>query len=268
VRLRKLTLAIALTALAAGTLAAPAVAGDPSISKLKQQLRQAKQLRERARERARLAAAGLAGARELHAATSVAGDPAMLTPATPDPATLDTATLDPATPDPATPEPLSALVVPPVSMDPTLAAALLADGVVTADEVAAQQARSVRAGRLARRWTVKVRRLQRGIRRLQQIAEWNRRGQWKPLIEIAGRKYGVGTAGLYRMMMLESGGSRTIGTTYKGLFQYYPSTWSGSWNPWRHESIYNGWAQIRATAYALSRGMGRSQWPNTYPMAF
>ena len=78
----------------------------------------------------------------------------------------------------------------------------------------------------------------------------------------------MSTAGLYRMMMLESGGSRTIGGTYKGLFQYYPSTWSGSWNPWRGESIYNGWAQIRATAYALSRGMGRSQWPNTYPMAF
>jgi len=262
VRLRKLTLAIALTALAAGTLAAPAVAGDPSISKLKQQLRQAKQLRERARERARLAAAGLAGARELHAATSVAGDPATLDPATLDP------TLDPATLDPATPEPLSALVVTPVSMDPALAALLLADGVVTADEVAAQQARSVRAGTLARRWTLKVRRLQRRLRTLQRIAAWNRRGQWKPLIEIAGKKYGVSTAGLHRMMMLESGGSRTIGSTYKGLFQYYPSTWSGSWNPWRRESIYNGWAQIRATAYALSRGMGRSQWPNTYPMAF
>jgi hypothetical protein len=229
------------------------VAGDPPISKLKQQLRLAKQLRERARERARLAAAGLAGARELHAATSDAGDPA---------------TLDPATLDPATPDPLSALVVPPVSMDPTLAATLLADGVVTADEVAAQQERSVRAEKLARRWTVKVRRLQRRLSRLQDIAEWNRRGHWKPLIEIAGKKYGVSTAGLHRMMMLESGGSRTAGTMYKGLFQYCPSTWSGSWNPWRRESIYNGWAQIRATAYALSRGMGRSQWPNTYPMAF
>ena len=252
-RLRKLTLAIALTVLVAGIVAAPAVAGDPSISKLKQQLRNAKQLRERARERARAAAAGLAGARQLHAATSVAS-----APATPEPATLG----------PATPEPSPALFAPPVTMDPVLAATLLADGVVTADEVAAQQARSVRAMKLARRWSVKVRRLQQRIRTLQQIAGWNRRGQWKPLIEIAGRKYGVSTAGLHRMMMLESGGSRTAGTTYKGLFQYYPTTWSGSWNPWRRESIYNGWAQIRATAYALSRGMGRSQWPNTYPMAF
>jgi hypothetical protein len=140
--------------------------------------------------------------------------------------------------------------------------------VVTADEVAAQQARSDRAGKLASRLSVRVRRLQRRIRALQQIAGWNRRGQWRPLIEIAGKKYGVSATGLYRMMMLESGGSRTAGTTYKGLFQYYPGTWSGSWNPWRRESIYNGWAQIRATAYALSRGMGRSQWPNTYPMAF
>lgn len=262
-RLRTLTLAIALTVLAAGIVTTPAVAGDPSISKLKQQLRHAKQLRERARERARLADAGLAGTRELHAATSVAGIPATLDPATPDPATLE-----PATADPATAEPLSAFVIPPISMDPALAAALLADGVVTADEVAAQQARSIRARTLADRLSVRVRRLQRRIRTLQQIAEWNRRGQWRPLIEIAGSKYGVSAAGLHRMMMLESGGSRTAGSTYKGLFQYYPSTWSGSWNPWRHESIYNGWAQIRATAYALSRGMGRSQWPNTYPMAF
>ena len=262
-RPRKLTLTIALTVIAAGIVAAPAVAGDPSVSTLKQQLRHAKQLRERARERARLAAAGLAGARELYATTSVAG-----VPTTPEPAELDPATPEPATLDSATPEPLSALAAPPVSMDPTLAATLLADGVVTADEVAAQQARSVRTAELARRWAVKVRRLQGRIRSLQRIAEWSRRGQWKPLIEIAGKKYGVSTAGLYRMMMLESGGSRTAGTTFKGLFQYYPSTWSGSWNPWRHESIYSGWAQIRATAYALSRGMGRSQWPNTYPMAF
>jgi len=70
-------------------------------------------------------------------------------------------------------------------MNPDLAADLLADGVVTADEVAAQQARSVRTKRLARRWSLKVRRLQQRIRSRQQIAEWNRRGKWKPLIEIA-----------------------------------------------------------------------------------
>jgi hypothetical protein len=242
VRFRTLFIALALTVLAAGVIAGPAVAGSPSINKLRQQLRHAKQVRQHARDRARAAAADLAGARTLFAATNAA------TEVTPDPA--------------ATP------FVPPASMDQVLAAVLLADGVVTADEVATQQARSARTQRMARRWSVKVRRLQQRIRRLQQIAEWNRRGQWKPLIEIAGRQHGVSPAGLYRMMMLESGGRRTVGGTYKGLFQYYPSTWAGSWNPWRHESIYNGWAQIRATAYALGKGMGPSQWPNTYPMAF
>jgi hypothetical protein len=242
VRFRTLFIALALTLLAAGVVAGPAVAGDPSVGKLKQQLRHAKQLRQRARERARAAAADLAGARQLFAATNATAE------LSPDPAALP--------------------IVPPASMDQTLAAALLADGVVTADEVAAQQARSARTQKLARRWTAKVRRLQQRLRRFQQIAAWNRRGQWKPLIEMAGKKHGVSSAGLYRMMMLESGGRRTVGGMYKGLFQYHPGTWAGGWNPWRHDSIYNGWAQIRATAYALSKGMGPSQWPNTYPMAF
>jgi len=243
VRFRTLLIAIALTVLAAGVIAGPAVAGSPSIGKLKRQLRHAKQSRQHARERVRAAAADLAGARELYAATNVAAEGV-----TPDPA--------------ATP------VVPPATMDQTLAASLLADGVVTAEEVAAQRTRSARTQKLAHRWTTKVRRLRKRLTSLRQIAEWNRRGQWKPLIEIAGKQYGVSAAGLYRMMMLESGGRRAVGGMYKGLFQYYPGTWAGSWNPWRRESISNGWAQIRATAYALSKGMGPSQWPNTYPMAF
>ncbi len=153
-------------------------------------------------------------------------------------------------------------------MNQAIAATLMADGVVTADEVAAQQRRATRAKELARHWKTKVRRLKKKLHALRQIAGWNGRGQWKPLIDIAAAKYGVSAAGLHRMMMLESGGRRAVGGMYKGLFQYYPSTWAGSWNPCRHESIYNGWAQIRATAYAVSRGMGPSQWPNTYPMAF
>jgi len=252
VRLRKLTIGLALILLAAGVFAAPALAKDPSVSTLKQRLQYAKHKRDRAHERVVAAAANLAGARELLAATG--GNQSAPAPAaTPDPAATDTA--------------VNGLTVP-AGMSPELAAALLADGVVTADEIAGLQARRTAAKRVERRWTVKVRVLQKRIRQLKRIAVWNRRGQWKPLIDIAGKKYGVSTAGLYRMMMLESGGSRTIGGTYKGLFQYYPGTWTRSWNPWRHESIYNGWAQIRATAYALSRGMGRSQWPNTYPMAF
>ena len=241
-RLRTLIITIALTVLAAGVIAAPAVAGSPSLPKLKQQLRHDRQSRQHARERARAAAADLAGARELFAATNPTGLGAEAPAALP--------------------------VTPPATMGQALAAALLADGVVTGDEVTALQRRSLATARVAHRWNVRVRRLQQRVRELAQIARWNRRGEWKPLIAIACRQYGVSQAGLYRMMMLESGGSRTIGGTYKGLFQYYPSTWAGSWNPWRHLSIYDGWAQIRATAYALGRGMGPSQWPNTYPMAF
>ena len=154
-------------------------------------------------------------------------------------------------------------------MDQALAATLLADGVVTADEVAAQQARSVRAQKLARRWTVKVRRLQQRLRSLAadrrvepaRPVEAAHRDRRQEVRRQRGRPASHDDAGVRRPA---DGRQRT----YKGLFQYYPSTWAGSWNPWRHESIYNGWAQIRATAYALSRGMGPSQWPNTYPMAF
>lgn len=235
-----ITLILALVAF--GVAAGPAAAKDPSISKLKQKLRGAKQHRDKARERARRATADLAGARELYAATNP-GEGALLDPAV-------------------------AQVVPPATMSQTLAATLLADGVVTSDEVAAQQARKARVRKLERKWAAKVHDLKKRIRTLKQIADWNRRGKWKPLIQIACKKYGVSAGGLHRMMILESGGRRAVGSTYKGLFQYCPSTWAGSWNPWRRESIYDGWAQIRATAYAISRGMGPSQWPNTYPMAF
>ena len=143
-RFRTLIITIALTVLAAGVVAAPAVAGDPSLPKLKQQLRHAKQSRDRARVRARAAAADLAGARELFAATNVvaAGSQA--------PAVMP--------------------MTPPATMSQLLAATLLADGVVTADEVTALQARSTAATRVARRWTVSVRRLQRRVRELVQIA--------------------------------------------------------------------------------------------------
>jgi hypothetical protein len=248
VRLRNLTLSLALVLLASGVFAAPLMAKDPSVSTLKQRLGHARQLQRRAHDRVTLAAANLAGARSL-----------VVTADLPD-TTAGGATADPAT--------TTGAIDVPAGMSPKLAATLLADGVVSAKEVATLRTRLAAAKRVAHRWDVRVRQLKQRIRRLRQIAEWNRRGKWKPLIEIAGKKYGVSASGLHRMMMLESGGSRTIGTTYKGLFQYYPSTWSGSWNPWRHESIYNGWAQIRATAYAISRGMGPSQWPNTYPMAF
>ena len=193
-RLRTLIITIALTVLAAGVIAAPAVAGSPSLPKLKQQLRHARQSRQHARERARAAAANLAGARELFAATNAAG--------------LEAET------------PAASPVTPPATMDQALAAALLADGVVTADEVTALQTRSAATARVAHRWSVRVRRLQQRVRELAQIARWNRRGEWKPLIAIACKEYGVSQAGLYRMMMLESSGQRTVGGPYHGLFQF------------------------------------------------
>ena len=264
---RTLAIAITLTVLAIGIVAAPAVAGQRTLPQLKQQLRLAEQLRQRARERARVAAMSVAGARELYALTGTTGGLTAPEPtATPSPDPTASPTPEPtATPSP---EPGVTALVLPAGMSQTLAARLLADGIVTADEVSALQTRLAASRTLAHRWAVKARTLHRQVRHLAQIRGWNRSGQWKPLIEIAGRKYGVSPAGLYRMMMLESGGRRSAGSRYKGLYQYYPGTWYGDWNPWRHESIYDGWAQIRATAYALGRGMGPSQWPYTYPMAF
>lgn len=265
-RLRQITITLTLILLASGVFAVPALAGDPSVKSLKQRLRHAKQLRLRAHDRLAAAAADLAAAREYVAATTT--EPAPTPEATPSPTVTPDAAPSPAvSPDAATTT-AEAPVAIPTLMQPGLAADLLADGIVTSEEISSLEARLTVAKRAVRRWNLRVRRLQRRLDVLQQIAAWNRDGRWRPLIAVAAARYHVSADGLYRMMMLESGGRRTVGATYKGLFQYYTSTWSGTWNPWRHESIYNGWAQIRATAYAIGRGMGPSQWPNTYPMAF
>ena len=236
---RRILTILALALIALATLAPSVSATQVSDAQLKAQLRNAKQRLRLARERAHKAGADLAAARELWAPTT--GDQLATAPLT---------------------------VIAPVGLEPALAARLLADGVVSDEEIAALQTRVSHARRLVHRWSVKARHLAKRVHRRRQIATWARRHDWRPLIEIAGHKYGVSSTGLYRMMMLESGGRATAGTTYKGLFQYSPSTWSSHWNPWRHESIFNGWAQISATAFALSKGMGASQWPNTYPMAF
>ena len=237
-RLIPTILVLAVAALA--TPATSASAAQVSDAQLKAQLRNARRQLRLAHERVRRASADLAAALQLQAQT---GDGRTATPPTG--------------------------VTLPAGMDPALAARLLADGVVSAEEIAALQTRVSHTGRLVHRWKIKVHRLAKRVHRRRQIATWARRHDWRPLIEIAGRKYGVSPAGLYRMMMLESGGQPTVtGGPYNGLFQYTPSEWVRHWNPWRHESIFNGWAQIRATALALSKGMGPSQWPNTYPMAF
>jgi soluble lytic murein transglycosylase-like protein len=97
-----------------------------------------------------------------------------------------------------------------------------------------------------------------------------RAGDWKALIRRASRKYAVSAEGLYRLMIMESGGRATaVGAgRYYGLYQYSLGTWRAQWNPWRAENVFDGSAQIEATAYAVKKGMGGSLWGNTYPRAF
>ena len=94
-------------------------------------------------------------------------------------------------------------------------------------------------------------------------------GPWWTLIKSAAAGNGLWAEGLYRLMLAESGGSAAASNGVDdGLFQYAPGTWKGSWNPWRSASIFDGGAQIRATALAIHLGYGPSWWPSTYPWAF
>jgi peptidoglycan hydrolase CwlO-like protein len=97
-------------------------------------------------------------------------------------------------------------------------------------------------------------------------------GGWWPAIKDAGAANGISADGLYRLMMIESGGNASIvggsGGRFCGLFQYFPGTWKGSWNPWRGESIFSGTAQIKATAFAIKMGKGPSWWSPSYQWAF
>jgi hypothetical protein len=136
----------------------------------------------------------------------------------------------------------------------------------TSPTVEELKARVVRMRRVVRMWQQRVRRLAEQYRLERMMVTWERRGKWMPIIEMAAAKYHVKADGMYRMMMRESGGQRCAGANgaYKGLFQYWTGTWSGSWNPWRHDSIYDGSSQIYATAYAISRGMGPQMWTTTW----
>jgi len=95
-------------------------------------------------------------------------------------------------------------------------------------------------------------------------------GPWWSLIEQAAAVNGVSARGMYKLMMIESGGDASIVGPggYYGLFQYAPSTWKGSWNPYRGHSITDGSAQIKATALALRLGYGHAWWDPSYSYAF
>jgi peptidoglycan hydrolase CwlO-like protein len=95
-------------------------------------------------------------------------------------------------------------------------------------------------------------------------------GPWWSLIQSAAASNDVSARGMYRLMMIESGGSATIVGPggYYGLFQYAPTTWKGSWNPWRSSAITDGAAQIKATALAIRQGYGHAWWDPSYTWAF
>jgi soluble lytic murein transglycosylase-like protein len=257
---------------------APTAFADTSTAELRAKLRSSRQALRAKRARLKLVRADLEAARQLFALYAdtpledvidgVVGD---------EPSFTEVAlTAD----DPAADDPIDEPAVSDGTADATVADAALVDAsgeeadvlpeviVPSVDDIAALERRVARLRASARGWRERVEDLARRVRRRERIAEWNRRGEWRPLIELAARRYGVNASALYRLMIYESGGRRTAGTTYKGLFQYLPGTWQASWNPWADASIYNGWAQIRATAYAIKRGCGPSMWPSTYPRAF
>jgi peptidoglycan hydrolase CwlO-like protein len=95
-------------------------------------------------------------------------------------------------------------------------------------------------------------------------------GPWWPLIRQAAKAQGVSARGMYRLMMIESGGSATIVGPggYYGLFQYAPTTWKGSWNPYRASAITDGAAQIKATALAINLGYRHAWWDPSFSWAF
>jgi len=145
-------------------------------------------------------------------------------------------------------------------------ASALPETAATLTSVDQLKAKVAKARKAVRVWQKRVRRIARRVREQWQIADWERHAKWMPIIEIAARKYHVKADGMYRMMMRESGGRRFAGadSAFKGLFQYWTGTWAASWNPGRHDSIYDGSSQIFATAYAIHRGMGPQMWMTTF----
>ena len=252
-----LALLIVATALTTTAVLAPkaeATALNGRLRHARHELRQA---------RHRLTAARVAVAAALVAtASGVIMDPATTTtdPAT---TTTDAATT---TTDPATAvTDVATTTADPASSTPA-PAATTALAVPVSPTLAELRAKVDERRRAVRRWTNRVRRLARRVRLQRQLVAWESHGTWRPIIEMAAAKYHVNADGMYRMMMRESGGSRYAGSSspYKGLFQYWTGTWAGSWNPYRHDSIYDGSSQIYATACAIHKGLAAQMWTSTW----
>lgn len=149
-----------------------------------------------------------------------------------------------------------------------------AAAVSTADVMAAATARATAARTQIRRLSRLIRQQKERVRKARWLVNHPMqrvRGSWRYVIKTAAKRYRISAAGLYRLMMFESSGrahARGCGGLYLGLFQYCRSTWYGAWNPYRRFGIYNGGAQIWATAYAIRNGWARRMWPNTYWRAF
>jgi type II secretory pathway pseudopilin PulG len=245
----------------ATALAAVALPDMAEAATLKERLRAAKHALRDSRHRLRNARADLAAA--LAATTVAVTTAADATGATPSPSSSPSGVIPVPPPSPMdvtpapTPSPADATSSPSPLATPDLAPTPAVDELF---------GRVRRARRAVRAWERRVHRLARKCRLRQQMDEWERRGAWMPIIEVAAAKYHVRAAGIYRMMMRESGGQRHAGSSsgFKGLFQYGAGIWTASWNPWRHDSIYDGSSQIFATCYAVSRGMGPSMWTTTF----
>jgi len=220
-------IAIVVILIIATALAAVALPEKADAASLKNKLRQAKRALDHSKDRLESAEAALAAA--------VAVD-----------TSLATTTTDPS----ATPAPAPS---PTAKPEPAL----------TVQEL---KAKVIKARKAVRVWKQRVRRLARQYRLQQNLARWERRHQWMKIIEVAAAKYHVKADGMYRMMMRESGGQQYAGASgaFKGLFQYWTGTWAASWNPWRHDNIYDGSSQIFATAYAIHKGMGPQMWTTTF----
>jgi hypothetical protein len=212
----------------ATALAAVALPEKAEAASLKSKLRQAKLALDHHQDRLESARAALAAA--------VAVETTLATTTTTDPAVSPTPTPSPT----ATPAP-----------------------VLSVEEL---QAKVAKARKAVRVWKQRVRRLARQYRLQCNLVTWERQHRWMKIIEVAAARYHVKADGMYRMMMRESGGQRYAGASgaFKGLFQYWTGTWSASWNPWRHDSIYDGSSQIFATAYAIRKGMGPQMWTTTF----
>jgi hypothetical protein len=146
------------------------------------------------------------------------------------------------------------------------ATGLAAPAAAESADVKALRARVTKARKQVNLWKKKVRELAAQVEEEEQIAGWERERDWMPIMKIAAQRFNVRAEGLYRMMMRESGGDPRAGASgqFRGLFQYWTGTWKNDWNPYRAESIFDGSAQIFATAYAIHKGMGPQMWTTTF----